>query len=116
MTRSLVLLWAPRLLGVAVSLFLALFALDAFAPGKPLGQALVGFALHLVPAAVVLTMVLLGWRRPWIGGVAFLLLAAAYAFSVRFRVDWTLAISGPLLTVGLLYLWSWRAHSHVHAG
>ncbi|HET7219248.1 MAG TPA: hypothetical protein VFJ02_14425 [Vicinamibacterales bacterium] len=115
MTRSILLQWIPRLLGIAVSLFLGLFALDAFAPGKPIAHALIDFAVHLLPAAVVLTMVLVAWRRPWIGGVAFVLLAAAYALTVRFRVDWTLAISGPLLTVGLLYLWSWRAHSHVHA-
>jgi hypothetical protein len=114
--KHLVLLWCPRLLGIAVGVFLGLFALDAFAPGKPLDRALTDFAIHLVPAALVLGIVALSWRRPWFGGVAFVLLAAAYALTVRFRLDWVLAISGPLLTVGLLFLWSWRHQQQLNAG
>lgn len=108
------LLWSPRILGIAVSAFLGLFALDAFAPGTPPARALVDFAIHLVPAAVLLGIVVLSWRWPWIGGIAFVLLAGAYALSVRFRPDWTLLISGPLLAVGVLFLWSWRS-GRLHA-
>jgi hypothetical protein len=109
MTRqSLLLLWSSRILGIAVSVFLSLFALDAFEPGLPLARALPGFAIHLLPAAVILMIVALSWHRPWIGGVAFVLLAAAYAMTVNFRLDWVLAISGPLLIAGVLFLWSWR--------
>jgi hypothetical protein len=110
MTRNDLLLWTPRILGIAVAVFLSLFALDAFEPGKPIARAAIDFALHLVPAAIVLAIVVLAWRHAWIGGVAFLFLAAAYAMSVRFRLDWIVVISGPLLTAGLLFLWSWRQH------
>jgi heme O synthase-like polyprenyltransferase len=88
--------------------------LDAFEPGKPPARALVDFAIHLVPAGVVLAIVALSWRRAWIGGVAFVLLAAAYAVSVR-RFDWILVIAGPLLTVGVLFLWSWRNPPRLNA-
>ena len=116
MTRqNLLLLWSPRVLGIAVSFFLGLFALDAFEPGKPVAQAWIDFAIHLAPAAGVLAIVGLSWRRPWIGGTAFILLAAAYALSVGFRLDWTIAISGPLLAVGLLFLWSWRKRQPLQA-
>jgi len=33
--------------------------------------------------------------------------------TIRFRLDWMLAISGPLLAVGVLYLWSWRDRPRV---
>ena len=99
-----------------MSLFLSLFALDAFSAGKPLPRALTDFAFHLVPAAVVLAVVVLAWRRPWLGGVAFIGLAAGYALSVGSRLDWMIAISAPLLTVGLLFLWSWRNHRRVEMG
>ena len=116
MTRKdLLLLWSPRILGIAVSLFLSLFALDAFERGKQLAVVLTDFAIHLVPAAVVLAIVALSWRRPWIGGVAFVLLGAAYGPTVNFRLDWTLPISGPLLTAGVLFLWSWRRQRLLHA-
>ena len=116
MTRKdLLLLWSPRILGIAVSVFLSLFALDAFERGKPVASVLTDFAIHLVPAAVVLAIVALSWRRPWIGGVAFVLLGAAYGPTVNFRLDWTLPISGPLLTAGVLFLWSWRRHQQLKA-
>ena len=106
-TSTPVLFWAPRLLALALCLFFALFALDAFSAGKPLREALVDFAIHLVPAAAVLVVALLAWRREWIGGIAFIGLAAMYAaINARGPLDWTLAISGPLLVVGLLFLWS----------
>ena len=105
----------PRLLGIGVSVFLGLFALDAFRPGTPFARALTDFGIHLVPAAAVLAIVVLSWRRPWIGGVAFVLLAVAYALMVRFRLDWIIVISGPLLTVGVLFLWSWRPMQQLNA-
>jgi hypothetical protein len=111
----LVLLWCPRILGLAVAVFLGLFALDAFEPGKPVARALADFAIHLTFPAVVLGIVALSWRRAWIGGVAFIALAAAYALLVRSRPDWILVISGPLLTVGMLFLWSWRANRPLSA-
>jgi hypothetical protein len=109
MTRTLakLLLWGPRTLGIAVALFLAMFALDAFGEAKPLSRALVDFAIHLLPAAVLLSVVAASWRREWVGGVGFIGLAVAYVFVARGRADWILVISGPLLTVGLLFLWSW---------
>ncbi len=116
MTRKyLLLLWSARILGIAVSVFLSLFALDAFEPGKSVARAWLDFAMHLVPAALVLAIVALSWRREWFGGVAFILLAAAYAVTVGFRLDWIVAISGPLLAVGVMFLWSWRHHARLGA-
>jgi hypothetical protein len=108
-TAPLALLWTARILGIAVSLFLSLFALEAFEGGQPFARSLVNYAMNLLPAAIVFAIVVTSWRKAWIGGMAFVLLAAAYAIGVRFRVDWMLAISGPLLLIGVLFLWSWRA-------
>ena len=113
-TSTQVLVWGPRLLALALSLFFGLFALDAFSAAKPLREALVDFAIHLIPAAAVLVVAVLSWRQEWIGGIAFIALAATYAaINVRGRLDWTLVISGPLLVVGLLFLWSWANRSQL---
>ena len=98
-----------------VGLFLGLFALDAFSEGKPLVQALADFIIHLAPAAVLFVVVALAWRREWIGGIAFVGLAIAYAASNMGRPDWILTISGPLAIVGALFFWSWRHHAQFHA-
>jgi hypothetical protein len=99
-------MWIARTCAIGVSLYLAIFALDAWDPAKALAGRLMDVALHLVPSGLVLAIAIAAWRRPWIGGAAFVALAIGYATFAGFRPSWVLAISGPLLTVGLLYLWS----------
>lgn len=101
--------WTPRILGIAVALFIGLFALDAFAEGKPLREAIPDFLIHLVPTALLLLTVFVSWRRGWIGAIVFVALAVAYASMVPNRPDWILIIAGPLFVVGLLFFWSWRS-------
>ena len=108
------LLWSPRILGILVSLFIGMFALDAFSEGKPWLQALPDFVVHLIPALVLLGIVAASFRRQWIGAVAFIGLAVVYAATMsKGRLDWMLTISGPLLVVGVLFLWSWFQRSSV---
>jgi hypothetical protein len=109
------LLWTPRVLGMLVGMFLGLFALDAFSESKPFLQALADFVIHLAPAAVLFGVVALAWRWEWVGGVAFVGLAIAYAVSVTGRPDWILTISAPLAIVGALFFLSWRHHAQLHA-
>jgi hypothetical protein len=101
------LIWAPRLAGVLVTLFVAMFALDAF-DGGPLTQTLPAFVIHLIPAAIVGLVVAVAWRHPWVGAAGFGALAVAYAVSVPSRPDWILAISGPLAVTSVLFAVSAR--------
>ena len=115
-TSTHLLVWAPRLLGLAVCLFLGLFALDAFDERQSLARSLADFAFHLLPVLLLVTIVLLSWRRPWIGGIVFIAVAVLYATALaRGRLDWIAVIAGPLFVVGLLFLWSWRQSSDVSA-
>lgn len=109
MKTSNFVVWAPRILGIVAAAGLASFALDAF-DGRRLGVVLGDFVIHLLPAFVVAAVVALSWTRPWIGGILFVGMAAAYAASVPNKPDWILVISGPLVLIGVLYLVSWRTH------
>jgi glucose-6-phosphate-specific signal transduction histidine kinase len=102
-----VMLWAPRLLALAVSLSAGVFALDTFGSETPFLQALPDFLIHLVPVAIVVAVVALAWHREWIGAVIFTILAAAYAVAARERPSWIAVISGPLLITAAVYWWSW---------
>jgi hypothetical protein len=94
--------WISRGAGVALVLFVALFALDAF-DGSPLREAIPAFLIHLLPAAVVAAVVAAAWRWPWLGAAGFAALAIVYAVSVQTRWDWIAAIGGPLLVVAMLF-------------
>lgn len=94
-------LWAPRVVGLILTAFLASFALDSV--GKPPTD----LAMHLLPALVAGAIVAVAWRRPLAGAVAFLVLAAAYAFTTMRRPDWILAVSGPLAFAALSYFAGW---------
>jgi hypothetical protein len=115
-TSGRLLMWSPRILGILVSLFIGMFALDAFSQGKSLFEAIPDFVIHLIPAFILLVLVGASWRREWIGGLAFVALAVVYATTMaRGHLDWMLVISGPLMIVGALFLWSWRHHTELHA-
>jgi hypothetical protein len=103
--------WTPRLAGLVVAGFLALFALDAF-DGRSLTETLPAFAMHLIPSLIVLAVVALAWRFEWFGATAFIILAVLYAIMVRGRLDWIVAISGPLVIVAVLFLVSWRQQAN----
>jgi len=110
MTSSVrkLLLWSPRILGILVALFLGVFALDAFGEGQGFVEALPAFLIHAAPAFLLLLAVAVAWRWEWVGGVVFIALAALYTVTTLQRVDWILAIAGPLFVVGSLFLVSWR--------
>lgn len=115
-TSPRLLLWTPRVLGILVSLFIGVFALDAFSAGKPFGRAFLDFGIHLVPAIVLLTLVAVSFRWAWVGAVAFIGLAIVYATTMSHgRIDWMLAISAPLAIVGALFLWSWLERGKLKA-
>jgi MYXO-CTERM domain-containing protein len=85
-----------------------MFALDAFGPGKPVVRALEDFLVHVAPVLVLLLVVVLSWRWEWVGGGVFTACALFYAYATRSHPAWIPVVSGPLLLVGVLFLWSWR--------
>jgi hypothetical protein len=103
------LLWSPRILGILVALFLGAFALDA------VGEGISAFLLHAAPALLLLVVVAVSWRWEWVGGAVFITLALFYTAIALRRVDWILIISGPLIVVGVLFLWSWRYHKELYS-
>lgn len=108
-TWATLVMWAPRVAGLLMAAFLAIFALDAF-EGRSVLAAIPAFAIHLIPSFLVLAVVAIAWKFEWVGAAAFLALAALYAVMVHGRIDWVAAISGPLVVIGVLFLASWRQH------
>ncbi len=108
LTRTDWIVWTPRVLAILFACFVSLFALDVFVEGRPWTGILVALLIHLIPTYVLILVLVLAWRRPWIGALAYGALAVAYAILARRHETWILVISVPLLVVAGLFYWSWR--------
>lgn len=106
-TNAAVWLWTPRVLGIAMALFLSIFALDAF-EHRSFIEAIPAFIIHLTPSFLVLAVVAVAWRVPLLGAAGFTLLAITYAVMVHWRLGWIVFIGGPLIVIALLFAVSAR--------
>ena len=113
-TSARLLVWAPRVMGVLICLFLGLVAFDLVGEGNSWREAMPGFVIHIVPAALLCAIVAASWNREWIGGTVFTIVGLAYIGLARERLDWVLVVSAPLLAVGALFLLGWRHHVQIH--
>jgi hypothetical protein len=111
------LFWTPRVLTILFILFLALFALDVFGEGYGFWETVLALFMHLIPNMVLTVILVLAWRREWIGAVAFSGLAVFYLVMAWGKFHWGAfaAISGPLFLVAILFLIGWRYRREVRA-
>jgi hypothetical protein len=105
------LFWTPRILCILFAAFLGLFALDVFEEGRGFWQTALALFMHLLPSTILAIVVLiLSWRREWIGGMLFTALGVLHIVLFWGRFAWYVyaAFSGPLLVIGILFLLNWR--------
>ena len=65
-----VLFWTPRVLCIAFTAFLSLFALDVFSEGSGFWGTAAALAIHLIPTAIMVVVLVLAWRWEWIGALS----------------------------------------------
>ncbi len=108
-TIDTILIWAPRILAIMFAGFISLFALDVFSEGYTLGESLLGFAIHMVPTALIVFILIVSWRRMWIGAVAFICLGIWYIAITGGSEDWLayVIIPGPCFLLAALYFVNW---------
>ena len=112
------LFWAPRMLCILFAVFVSVFAFDVFDEGDGFWETVIAFLMHLIPTTgVILVVLVLSWRWEWIGGVLFIALGVLYLFWSWGRFDWIayLAISGPMFSVGVLFLINWIFRAEIRA-
>jgi len=100
--------WAPRIMGLVFVLFLSLFALDIFGEYKGL-ESVLPFAVHLIPALVLLAAVIISWKRDLVGAVIFIGFAIFYVFSAGLGRPWSwyATIALPSMITGILFFANW---------
>ena len=104
--------WTPRVLCILYAAFISIFAADVFGGGAGFWRTAVALLIHLIPTFLLIAVLVVSWRREWIGGVLFIALAAlwvTWAWNKPF-FGWVplLSIAGPLVVTGVLFLLNWR--------
>ena len=105
--RNDIIHWAPRVVGIGLAVFLALFAADVFIEDRGILGTIVALMMHLVPSIVVVALVFVGWKHEGIAAAGFLALAVLYAATMRERLAWIALVSTPLAIVSALFFYSW---------
>ncbi|MFA6376041.1 MAG: hypothetical protein WCX69_01415 [Candidatus Paceibacterota bacterium] len=110
--------WAPRLLSICFVVFLVLFSLDVFEPGRSAQEIAIGLFAHNVLALLLAAVVVISWKREIVGGVTFIMAGIFYIIMVMagtikngfewYMISWFLTISGPAFLIGALFLWGWH--------
>jgi hypothetical protein len=100
-----VILWTPRVLAMALALFLAMFAMDVYLEGNDFWKTTEAFVLHLIPAFCVIAILVIGWRRDGLSSIGFLILSIAYfiAFSGWKNFPSALILVLPPLGISLAF-------------
>jgi hypothetical protein len=104
-----IMFWVPRTIMILFILLISMFALDAFDGDASLIKKIAGFLIHLIPTFILIILLVLSWRREWIGAIFFILLGLLYIFWAwrKFPLSVFFIISGPLFISGILFMVNW---------
>ncbi len=106
------LVWAPRTICIIVAAFSTLISLDSF-EGHGLVDGLGRFAVHMLPTYVLIGMLLLSWRREWVGAAVSCTLGTLFLWwnhaTHRNAPGVAFVIAAPFFLMGVLYLANWLA-------
>ncbi|WP_370390441.1 hypothetical protein [uncultured Winogradskyella sp.] len=113
--RLKILYWLPRVIGILAILFISVFALDAFNPEKTFWNQLGDFLMHLIPSLILTLILIVAWRREFIGGILFTLIGIGFTpfiynhnyamnHSVGMSLLIVLTITFPFILIGVLFL------------
>lgn len=115
--------WTPRALCIALALFLAVFSLDVFGEARGFWRTLLALAIHNIPSALIVAILIVAWRREWIGTVLFAAAGSYYIWwtmqhanlSGAVKLNWILFIAGPVFVIAALFLVNWMKRGELHA-
>lgn len=103
--------WAPRIAAILIIIFVSLFSLDVFEMEASPLEILGGLLMHNIPSIGMLVLLILAWKRPLLGFMAFLAAAALFAiFFVRgiYSLPNLLLFVFPLLLISFLFYADWK--------
>jgi hypothetical protein len=116
--------WIPRVMCILAILLISLFAADAFAPGQTILQQFGAYFIHLIPSFILVILLIIAWKREFIGGIIFTVLGLGLSpavFMVNYRHNHSIwmclgiiaAITVPFVIVGILFMVSHKMKKRI---
>lgn len=104
-----ILYWLPRIICIFFAMFLSLFALDVFSEGNGFLKTVIALLIHLIPVYIVVIVLIMSWRWGWLGAIMFNAFGILYIVFTwgKFPLVTYLVISGPVVLVGILFMFNW---------
>jgi hypothetical protein len=107
--------WLPRIICMLSLVFISLFALDAFSNKLTIEEQLGDFLIHLIPSFILLAILIIAWKREYIGGILFTIIGLVltpFIFTLNYNRNHSLstsfgivlAITFPIIIVGILFI------------
>ena len=110
--------WIPRIAGIFISLFVAMFALDVLGMEGSVWEKIGAFLIHAAPAIAMGIVLAVAWRQDKVGFWAFLIAAI---FFLRFWVGdpleqfgMVLLFSGPMAVIAMMFWANWKWKKELH--
>ncbi|MBU0906664.1 MAG: hypothetical protein KKD18_01955 [Nanoarchaeota archaeon] len=107
--------WTPRVIGLALILFLAIFSLDVFDGNYDFLGTLLALFMHNLPSIVLAFFLIVFWNKGIVPGAVFILGGLVYVVLILtnrnfewFMLLWILQISVPAFFVGILFILDWN--------
>ena len=103
------LFWTPRVLSVLFAAFLGIFAADVFDETQGFWSTALALFLHLIPSGLILLMLVIAWRREWLGVILYLAFGLMFCVAFWGTADWLgyAALSAPPTVIALLFFAHW---------
>ena len=112
LSLSRFLYYTPRIAGILMIVFVALFALDVFGSTESIWRQILGFVIHAAPAIILAILMVFAWRKPVVGFIVFGLAAIVFMRFVIMGGDFAagnfIMFVAPLALISALFWINWK--------
>ena len=114
-TAKKLLYWAPRTICIVFTILISFFALDVFGGSKGIWETILALLMHLIPTFILIAILVITWRREWIGGILFSVLGFTYIINMwgQFPLMTYIVMAGPLIIIGILFFLNWKYREYL---
>ena len=77
---------------------------------------LLDFFIHMLPVIFLVVLLIISWKIPWVGAIAFNATGLAYVILYwgKFSFVTYLGIVGPMFVVGIFFALNWMLRNEIN--